>query len=147
MNIKLQQLKVELKVLAKRIRQNKLALKEYQRQHYGNHGANGIILRKLQWEYRHKHIAYCLLRGRTIDEIEQKTRDDNKRNDELVAKRLAKEAVHELGHVFGIRNCAELECAMYLPKSLRELDKKTDSFCLISQQEFRSAKQAEKPNP
>jgi len=69
---------------------------------------------------------------------------DGKRNDELVAERLIKEAVHELGHLFEIRNCAEIECAMYLPKTLRELDKKTDSFCIISQQEFRAAKQSKK---
>lgn len=67
-----------------------------------------------------------------------------KRNDKLVVERLTKEAVHELGHLFGIRNCAGIECAMYLPKNLRELDKKTDGFCMISQQEFRAAKQSKK---
>lgn len=67
-----------------------------------------------------------------------------KRNDKLVVERLMKEAVHELGHLFGIRNCAGIECAMYLPKNLRELDKKTDGFCTISQQEFSAAKQSKK---
>ena len=83
---KYQQLRSELKDLAKRIRHNRMALKEYQRSHYGNHGALGIVLNKLRWEYRHKHIAYCLMRGRTIEQIEGKTRDDNRRDDELISK-------------------------------------------------------------
>jgi len=39
---------------------------------------------KLKIEFRHRHIAYCLLRGRTIEEIERKTREDNKHNQRLV---------------------------------------------------------------
>ena len=70
-----------------------------------------------------------------------------KRNDKLLVQRMVKEAVHELGNVFGVRNCAEEECAMYLPKKLRDLDKKSDSFCLICQKEFRALKQAEEANP
>jgi hypothetical protein len=39
---------------------------------------------KLKIEFRHRHIAYCILRGRTIEEIERKTREDNKHNQRLV---------------------------------------------------------------
>ena len=38
------------------------------------------------WEFRHRHIAYCLLRGRTIEQIERKVRDDNQRDENLVEK-------------------------------------------------------------
>ena len=41
-----------------------------------------------------------------------------KRNDKLLSERMIKEAVHELGHVFGMRNCPESECVMFLPKNL-----------------------------
>ena len=66
-----------------------------------------------------------------------------KPDDELLIKRMMKEAVHELGHLFGLRNCAEKECAMYLAKNLRSLDKKTDSFCSITLKEFRAIEQSE----
>ena len=83
---KLVQLKTELKGLAKRIRQNKIVLKNYQREHFGNQGAMGYALRRLQWEYRHKHIAYCLLRGRTIEQIENTHREGNEPNVTLINK-------------------------------------------------------------
>ena len=69
-----------------------------------------------------------------------------KRDDDLLIERMKKEAVHQLGGVFGLRNCNEPECAMYLPKDLRSLDKKTDSFCMKSQKEYRALRQAEKMN-
>lgn len=59
-----------------------------------------------------------------------------KPNDELLFKRMQKEAIHELGHTFGLDNTYDPECVMYLPKDLKELDKKTDSFTLPAQQEF-----------
>ncbi|MBD3181787.1 hypothetical protein GF312_05810 [Candidatus Poribacteria bacterium] len=52
---------------------------------------------------------------------------------ELLISRMTKEAIHELGHVFGLKNCYEKECVMYLPKNRKEIDKKTDSFCLPCQ--------------
>ena len=70
-----------------------------------------------------------------------------KRNDELLVQRMIKEAVHELGHLFGLRNCSELECVMYLPRSLKSLDKKTDSFCLKCQKEYRTLQRSEAEIP
>lgn len=70
-----------------------------------------------------------------------------KPDDELLLKRMMKEAVHELGHLFGLRNCVEKECAMYLAKDLRSLDKKTDNFCMITIKEFRAIKQSEELPP
>lgn len=77
MKIKLNELKLELKGLAIKIRNLKRDTKKYQRENFGNHGTIGMMLHNIQWEYRHKHIAYCLLRGRTMEQIEKKTREGN----------------------------------------------------------------------
>lgn len=58
-------------------------------------------------------------------------------NDELLIDRMSKEAVHELAHIFGLDNVLDPECVMFLPTDLKELDRKTDNFCLPSQKEFR----------
>lgn len=39
--------------------------------------------------YRHRHIAYCLLRGRTMDQIEAKVHPGNERDEKLVEKYMA----------------------------------------------------------
>lgn len=39
----------------------------------------------LKQQYRHRHIAYCVFRGREIAEIEKKCRSCNKRNEGLWA--------------------------------------------------------------
>jgi archaemetzincin len=66
-----------------------------------------------------------------------------KPDDKLLVQRMIKEAIHELGHLFDLRNCEEPECVMYLPKNLKELDKKSDSFCLKCQKTYRTLKQSE----
>ena len=71
--MKYNKLKEEQKALAEQIRQWKSNRKEKRR----------IELNLKQWEvqyklyrlqdkYRHKHIAYCMLRGRTYEQIERK---------------------------------------------------------------------------
>jgi archaemetzincin len=70
-----------------------------------------------------------------------------KPNDKLLVQRMMKEAVHELGHVFDLRNSTDPECVMYLPRDLKGLDKKSDNFCLDSQKTFRALKQAEASSP
>ncbi|OGS55532.1 MAG: hypothetical protein A3K60_05170 [Euryarchaeota archaeon RBG_19FT_COMBO_56_21] len=44
-------------------------------------------------------------------------------------ERLVKEAVHELGHVFGLEHCADSRCVMHFSNSLRDTDVKRDTFC------------------
>ncbi len=68
-----------------------------------------------------------------------------KPDEKLLVKRMTIEAIHELGHVFGLSNCSEPECVMYLPKNLKELDKKSDSFCLKCQKASRVFDQPETP--
>jgi len=48
---------------------------------------------------------------------------------ELVAERLLKEAVHELGHTFGLRHCDDWRCVMASSHSVERLDTKTAEFC------------------
>jgi len=70
-----------------------------------------------------------------------------KPNDQLVIERMEKEAVHQLGKLFGLDNVYDPECVMYFPKDLKELDRKTDSFCLECQKKFLELKKAAEKNP
>ncbi len=47
----------------------------------------------------------------------------------LVGARLAKEAVHELGHAFGLVHCERARCVMSRSASLVEVDAKGGGFC------------------
>lgn len=47
----------------------------------------------------------------------------------LFLKRVIKEAVHELGHTFGLEHCPNSYCVMYFSNSLYDTDRKTDEFC------------------
>ena len=68
----IEQLKKYLKVTAENIRKTRFQYKEAQR-----NGLYNVYCRlcwdllRLQRDYRHHHIAYCELRGRTRDQIEQ----------------------------------------------------------------------------
>ena len=44
-------------------------------------------------------------------------------------RRLVKEAIHELGHTFGLRHCKESTCIMHYCRSLRDVDGKSDNLC------------------
>ncbi len=54
------------------------------------------------------------LKGFTADAFEQ---------------RIAKEAIHELGHTFNLLHCKDHQCIMHYCRSLRDVDRKTDSLC------------------
>ncbi len=47
----------------------------------------------------------------------------------LTATRALKEAVHELGHTFGLVHCTDPRCPMSLSIDIRQLDTKTARFC------------------
>jgi archaemetzincin len=48
---------------------------------------------------------------------------------DLFQQRVLKEAVHELGHVFGLRHCGDRRCAMAFSNSLADTDFKGSVFC------------------
>jgi phage portal protein BeeE len=67
------ELKSLLKSLAADIRTAKISFKQYQREHSGSSDYKLLLhLEKSKYDFRHKHIAYCLLRGRTYEQIERK---------------------------------------------------------------------------
>jgi archaemetzincin len=48
---------------------------------------------------------------------------------DLMLERLIKEAVHELGHTFGLRHCADWHCVMTSSHAVERLDIKSADFC------------------
>ena len=51
------------------------------------------------------------------------------KNPQRLKERLVKEAIHELGHTFGIIHCREPECIMYSTTYAEEIDFKSKNFC------------------
>lgn len=47
----------------------------------------------------------------------------------LFFDRIAKEAIHELGHTFGLTHCNETTCAMSLSTNIAQVDAKAGAFC------------------
>lgn len=47
----------------------------------------------------------------------------------LFYERAEKEAIHELGHTFGLVHCRKFDCVMHFSNSIEEIDLKTNAFC------------------
>jgi archaemetzincin len=47
----------------------------------------------------------------------------------LLRERATKEVLHELGHTFGLRHCAEASCAMTLATHIQLVDAKMAGYC------------------
>jgi archaemetzincin len=47
----------------------------------------------------------------------------------LLFERCEKEALHELGHAFGLAHCQSFECVMHRSNSIDQVDLKPNSFC------------------
>lgn len=50
-------------------------------------------------------------------------------NSQLFKERALKEAVHELGHLLGLRHCPNPACIMFFSNSLADTDRKGPGFC------------------
>lgn len=48
---------------------------------------------------------------------------------EVLSSRAVKEAIHELGHTFGLRHCPDNACLMHYCRSVDDVDRKSDQFC------------------
>jgi archaemetzincin len=46
-------------------------------------------------------------------------------------QRIVKEAVHELGHAFGLNHCRNIKCVMHFSNSLSDTDIKTSHLCNV----------------
>jgi archaemetzincin len=49
----------------------------------------------------------------------------------LFYQRIVKEAVHELGHAFGLGHCKNIRCVMHFSNSLSDTDIKVTGFCNV----------------
>lgn len=47
----------------------------------------------------------------------------------IFRERMVKEAIHELGHTFGLAHCNNPSCVMYFSNSIIDTDKKSYMFC------------------
>jgi hypothetical protein len=70
-NVKSQSLKSHLKQQTGIIRNTRREMKEYQRESRGYQGGFLSKLVELRRDYRHRHIAYCLMRGTPYECIEK----------------------------------------------------------------------------
>lgn len=58
----------------------------------------------------------------------------------LFLERTIKEAIHELGHTYGLRHCPDPECVMHFSNSLSDTDRKSVSFCVRCQKFLEESK-------
>jgi len=59
-------------------------------------------------------------------------------NHKLLLKRAVKEAVHELGHCFGLEHCHNPRCAMHFSSGVVDTDRKIENFCRKCQEQFKT---------
>ena len=85
MKTQIKKMKEELKELAKSIKTNKPLFKDAQRSGNWEKQWKYCTIAKSS-EFRYKHIAYCILRGRTLEQIEGKNREGNKPNMDYINK-------------------------------------------------------------
>jgi archaemetzincin len=54
----------------------------------------------------------------------------------IFAQRLAKEIVHEVGHLKGLEHCQDSICVMWFSNTLSETDRKSVNFCKFCRQKI-----------
>ncbi len=57
--------------------------------------------------------------------------------DRLLFERALKEAIHELGHTFGMGHCPQKHCVMSFSNSLQDVDAKSTNFCEEHREQLR----------
>lgn len=62
------------------------------------------------------------------------------RDQGLFHKRVLTEAVHELGHTYGLGHCKNLRCVMFFSNSLVDTDRKGPEFCPDCKKQLESRK-------
>ncbi|MBU2646473.1 archaemetzincin family Zn-dependent metalloprotease [bacterium] len=71
------------------------------------------------------------LDGRACMVSSHRLKEDLKTLDleEELTRRVIKEVYHELGHTFGLLHCKDASCIMHYCRSIRDVDRKSESFC------------------
>ena len=59
------------------------------------------------------------------------------RDEKLFRSRMIKEAIHELGHSFGLAHCQNHQCVMSFSNSLIDTDRKGEAFCADCQKHLK----------
>ena len=77
MKMQIRALKFNLKQIAKEIKNQKRVRKKSHLHHDKYQGDYNLLL--LRDDFRHKHVAYCLARGRTIEQVDKCIRLDMER--------------------------------------------------------------------
>lgn len=54
---------------------------------------------------------------------------DREPDQKLLLQRIEKEAIHQLGHCFGLKHCGNPGCVMGYSKSVKDVDGKDKNFC------------------
>lgn len=54
-----------------------------------------------------------------------------RKNEYLFRERALKEAIHELGHTFGLHHCPDIRCIMHFSNRLEDTDIKGPGFCKV----------------
>ncbi len=61
-------------------------------------------------------------------------------DEDLFKARTLIEAIHELGHTYGLKHCPNANCVMHFSNSIRDTDKKGWKFCPICQKKLNARK-------
>ncbi|MEM2989810.1 MAG: archaemetzincin family Zn-dependent metalloprotease, partial [Halobacteria archaeon] len=57
-------------------------------------------------------------------------------SDGLLIKRACKEAIHELGHTFGLKHCSDKSCVMCFSSNIEGVDAKNAYFCSTCKEKY-----------
>ena len=108
----IKEFKEEQKQGAKEIRELRLKMKDAQRGKisWKREYDQWEVCKKSQ-EWRHRHIAYCMLRGKEYAQIEPKVRDGNEPDMVLVDRIMSNYSPPEVTHAEGDAGRVEAVCA------------------------------------